>query len=766
MANDKKLPPLERSAKTAIGAGTSGLGGTVGTYLAADKLFNKKEGKKLDFGSGRGDGAKAIKADTYEPYVKSKPNFTTSGQIPSNSYDKITSLNVLNVIPPEQRKEAVKEIARVLSPNGEAIVSTRGKDVENVKNKVKVKDGFVIGTGKNARFQKGFTNTELKNYIKKTLGDNFKVQIIKGLGRAAVKIVKGGGINENKNPTMPIFQAVPRPDLIKETDAFQPTKKKFNEGGTSMKKNVEAQQLEMFGDVGKMVKPKTNVDPISGNEVPKGSVPQEVRDDIPAQLSEGEFVLPADVVRYHGLEKLMGLRQQAKLGLNKMNKMGQMGNSEEATIPDDIPFKPKEMQQGGINIATPNTQNVPQGLQITQPKTQIQTPSVFASQQQVQPVAMPKPITPPVVGVPKPQPVATPIPQTQPKQQQPSFKDLLGTGKGQLKKSETIIYTNPETKEEMYIPFIGGEPLYPIPTGFVKKADAPKEEDKISDTAVKTTQTTQTTPLDEGENKELSTGVKTTKLTETIAKNTESGTLSKLVSGLGNIIKQGGLVGFVANELFSKKTEDEKKAEKEQFTPQSLEEQSKDAYGDSIFRIKNIFGSEPTFKYGSDAGDVDVSTGGTFHASGIALDEDGNAATNNGVMSYGSFKEWANHLGAGASSGWHGGIISASKYESLGEKGKGKSEAQKNYDDYASQVGASSGGQKKSELTDLEGGVASGLAEFDASPEGEAGVGEDFTQDKGTGLGGGDYGGILNKGGLMSKPKPKSMKYGGLASKR
>ena len=34
----------------------------------------------------------------------------------------------------------------------------------------------------------------------------------------------------------------------------------------------------------------------------------------------------------------MQMRQKAKMGLQKMEDMGQMGNSEEATIPDDIPF--------------------------------------------------------------------------------------------------------------------------------------------------------------------------------------------------------------------------------------------------------------------------------------------------------------------------------------------------------------------------------------------------------------------------------------------
>lgn len=76
------------------------------------------------------------------------------------------------------------------------------------------------------------------------------------------------------------------------------------------------------------------IDPVSGNDVPAGSTQAEVRDDIPAQLSEGEFVFPADVTRYIGLENLMELRNKAKKGLAQMDAMGQMGNSEEATMDD------------------------------------------------------------------------------------------------------------------------------------------------------------------------------------------------------------------------------------------------------------------------------------------------------------------------------------------------------------------------------------------------------------------------------------------------
>ena len=78
------------------------------------------------------------------------------------------------------------------------------------------------------------------------------------------------------------------------------------------------------------------VDPVSGNDVPPGSLQNEVRDDIDAKLSEGEFVIPADVVRYIGLERLMKLRDEAKAGLARMNEIGQMGNAEEVENPEAL----------------------------------------------------------------------------------------------------------------------------------------------------------------------------------------------------------------------------------------------------------------------------------------------------------------------------------------------------------------------------------------------------------------------------------------------
>ena len=64
------------------------------------------------------------------------------------------------------------------------------------------------------------------------------------------------------------------------------------------------------------------VDPISGNPIPVGSSAKNVRDDIPVMLSEGEYVLPAHVVKYHGLKHIMEMQSEAEMGLMMMHEEG------------------------------------------------------------------------------------------------------------------------------------------------------------------------------------------------------------------------------------------------------------------------------------------------------------------------------------------------------------------------------------------------------------------------------------------------------------
>jgi len=137
----------------------------------------------------------------------------------------------------------------------------------------------------------------------------------------------------DKNTGLPVFEAdevIQVGPLVLAKGVKKPTKTQlkelavrtkdgklrlFNEGGAVMD-----EQMEMaFGDAGE------RVDPVSGNEVPTGSLPEEVRDDIPAQLSEGEYVVPADVVRYYGVKFFEDLRSEAKTGFNQMQANGRIG---------------------------------------------------------------------------------------------------------------------------------------------------------------------------------------------------------------------------------------------------------------------------------------------------------------------------------------------------------------------------------------------------------------------------------------------------------
>ena len=92
----------------------------------------------------------------------------------------------------------------------------------------------------------------------------------------------------------------------------------YNEGGVTMNEQMEL----ALGDVPDNT---VGIDPVSGNEIPLGSSAEEVRDDIPAMLSPGEIVIPADVVKFHGVKLFEDLRKEATLGYAKMEADGIIG---------------------------------------------------------------------------------------------------------------------------------------------------------------------------------------------------------------------------------------------------------------------------------------------------------------------------------------------------------------------------------------------------------------------------------------------------------
>jgi len=254
-------------------------------------------------------------------------------------------------------------------------------------------------------------------------------------------------------------------------------------------------QMEMFEDGGLMDEGGT-VDPVSGNDVPPGSTQEEVRDDIPAQLSEGEFVFPADVVRYIGLGNLMRIRQEAKMGLKMMDEMGQMGNSEEATMPDDLPFDindldmeddneyntPQEFAVGGMPTPNPNT-GVYYNPAAT-PTTGVATaPTQAASQQFVQPV--------------QPQQAAVPTMQAYKPSEVPTFQQTIGEDAFGTY-DELRQYKN-EAGNILNVPFRNGQPISPIPEGYTYV----DPEETATEEVTTTPTTPQTTSVrEEGDNAE------------------------------------------------------------------------------------------------------------------------------------------------------------------------------------------------------------------------------------------------------------------------
>lgn len=218
---------------------------------------------------------------------------------------------------------------------------------------------------------------------------------------------------------------------------------KFAKGGIKME-----QQMELFEDGG-LMQEGGMTDEVSGNEVPVGSTRSEVRDDIDAKLSEGEFVFPADVVRYFGLEKLMQLRQEAKAGLKRMEEMGQMGNSEEATLPDDLPFTLEDL----ILIEDEDASQK------------------FASG-------------------------GTPLPIANVPVRPASASPLAGTTGYSF-----VTYKN-KSGNTLIVPFVNGQPLYPIPAGYspVTAGDTGTDTDtSIEDTVTDAPVTPTVTPVIEGE---------------------------------------------------------------------------------------------------------------------------------------------------------------------------------------------------------------------------------------------------------------------------
>lgn len=154
------------------------------------------------------------------------------------------------------------------------------------------------------------------------------------------------------------------------------------------------------------------IDPVSQNAVPPGALPKEVRDDRPIMASEGEYVIPADVVRYLGLEKIESIVNKAKEGLAEKHAQGRIGGQ-------------------------------PLGAQA-------------AERAQAAPPREGRPMAPPAAPMQRPPGMAT--------------GGMVSTQGPQP--PQMVAYVSP-SGQTTYIPFVNGQPIVTIPQGYVKSTAQP-----------------------------------------------------------------------------------------------------------------------------------------------------------------------------------------------------------------------------------------------------------------------------------------------------
>lgn len=203
------------------------------------------------------------------------------------------------------------------------------------------------------------------------------------------------------------------------------------------------EQMSMMLEGGGLKDQGGTVDPVSGNEVPDGATQEGVRDDVPAMLSEGEYVMNEASTRYHGVDKLNAMQEEAKQGYNQMEKDGLMGQPTQGEMLDNaIPFG-----MGDINVEDDQGQElmmadgglVPKGFYHGGMHDERGRPIQATSG------------------------MRTLNTQNQPYRPQPSFGDSMGGFGGFTFKN----YQHPDGRN-MMVPFMNGVPMFSIPEGFVE----------------------------------------------------------------------------------------------------------------------------------------------------------------------------------------------------------------------------------------------------------------------------------------------------------
>jgi hypothetical protein len=242
---------------------------------------------------------------------------------------------------------------------------------------------------------------------------------------------------------------------------------------------VEDEQMNRLMQEGGMADDGMNREPVTGNEIPPGSLASEVRDDIDVKLSEGEYVIPADVLRYYGVRFFEDLRAQAKQGMMEMEADGRIGGTpvnaqgvpmegqEEELTPEEEQMLVEAL--GGSGMAYGGMVQQPAPTPYQDQATMYQMPEGMGGPMGMQEGGLTRDST-------------STFDRTQ-------FTIPESSGAFESRK-----YINPTTGEEKTVQFLDGLPMGFVPEGFVPWTPALAEQSQ-SGTQAPTTQTPSVKPV-------------------------------------------------------------------------------------------------------------------------------------------------------------------------------------------------------------------------------------------------------------------------------
>ena len=145
-------------------------------------------GRVLDFGSGRGADAEALRATAYDPH---HPKASVRKR-PTGTFSTVLATYVLNVLPKDERHAALREAAGYVRPGGHLVLAVRpqAEVAATVSGWARNGDGHqLLGSdGARDRFQRGYTPDQLAREVRAVLGDTFAPVPLPGLSGSVVGV--------------------------------------------------------------------------------------------------------------------------------------------------------------------------------------------------------------------------------------------------------------------------------------------------------------------------------------------------------------------------------------------------------------------------------------------------------------------------------------------------------------------------------------------------------------------------------------------------